>query len=99
MQICLAARTAGLLPRLCTRVLPYRSFRLSKPRSGHNITSCISQKTVQKSTETSSAGDGKSFQRNGAPGAPTFQEAISRLQEYWASVGCTVWLPHNTEVM
>jgi hypothetical protein len=32
-------------------------------------------------------------------GAPTFQEAIARLQEYWASVGCAVWLPHNTEVL
>eukprot|EP00879_Flechtneria_rotunda_P020818 GHRR01021915.1.p1 GENE.GHRR01021915.1~~GHRR01021915.1.p1 ORF type:complete len:394 (+),score=157.66 GHRR01021915.1:133-1314(+) len=30
--------------------------------------------------------------------APTFQEAIKRLQNYWASVGCLVWLPHNTEV-
>mmetsp|Transcript_20995 Transcript_20995/g.46001 ORF Transcript_20995/g.46001 Transcript_20995/m.46001 type:complete len:1090 (-) Transcript_20995:488-3757(-) len=30
--------------------------------------------------------------------APTFQEAIAKLQEYWASVGCVVWLPHNTEV-
>ena len=30
--------------------------------------------------------------------APSFQEAIKRLQEYWASVGCIVWLPHNTEV-
>lgn len=30
--------------------------------------------------------------------APSFQEAIKRLQDYWASVGCIVWLPHNTEV-
>jgi hypothetical protein len=29
---------------------------------------------------------------------PTFQEALSRLQQYWASVGCAAWLPHNTEV-
>jgi len=32
------------------------------------------------------------------PNAPTFQEAITRLQQYWASVGCAMWLPHNTEV-
>ena len=32
------------------------------------------------------------------PNAPSFQEAIARLQEYWASVGCAIWLPHNTEV-
>jgi hypothetical protein len=29
---------------------------------------------------------------------PTFQQAVSRLQEFWASVGCAVYLPHNTEV-
>ncbi|KAG1677161.1 hypothetical protein FOA52_000967 [Chlamydomonas sp. UWO 241] len=32
------------------------------------------------------------------PGAPTFQDAISRLQAYWASCGCAIYLPHNTEV-
>jgi glycyl-tRNA synthetase len=31
-------------------------------------------------------------------GAPTFQEAVSRLQAYWAAQGCALWLPHNTEV-
>lgn len=30
--------------------------------------------------------------------APTFQEAVAILQEYWAKHGCIVWLPHNTEV-
>lgn len=30
--------------------------------------------------------------------APSFQEAVARLQEYWAKQGCVVWLPHNTEV-
>ena len=34
----------------------------------------------------------------GSTSVPTFQEAIARLQDYWASVGCAVWLPHNTEV-
>ena len=29
---------------------------------------------------------------------PTFQEAVARLQEYWARQGCVVWLPHNGEV-
>lgn len=28
----------------------------------------------------------------------TFQEAIARLQSYWASVGCAVWQPFNSEV-
>ncbi|CAH9136448.1 unnamed protein product [Cuscuta epithymum] len=30
--------------------------------------------------------------------APTFQQAIQRLQEYWASVGCAVMQCSNTEV-
>lgn len=30
--------------------------------------------------------------------APTFQNAIQRLQEYWASVGCAVMQSSNTEV-
>lgn len=30
--------------------------------------------------------------------APTFQQAIQRLQDYWAEKGCCVFLPHNTEV-
>jgi len=29
---------------------------------------------------------------------PTFQQAVQRLQDYWASVGCAVFLPHNSEV-
>jgi glycyl-tRNA synthetase len=28
----------------------------------------------------------------------TFQDAIARLQAYWASQGCAIWLPHNVEV-
>lgn len=100
MQTYFAVRTAGFLPRLCTRVLPNRSLRRSKPSCGQRGVCCSSQETVQKPIETSSAGEGKPQQRNGGlPGAPTFQEAISRLQDYWASVGCAVWLPHNTEVL
>jgi len=29
---------------------------------------------------------------------PTFQDAILRLQQYWAERGCALSLPHNTEV-
>ena len=33
------------------------------------------------------------------PGAPTFQQAIQRLQTYWSEkTKCMVWLPHSTEV-
>ncbi|CAA6666936.1 unnamed protein product [Spirodela intermedia] len=34
----------------------------------------------------------------GAPAVLTFQQAIQRLQEYWASVGCAVMQCSNTEV-
>ncbi len=30
--------------------------------------------------------------------APTFQDAVAKLEEYWSKQGCIVWLPHNTEV-
>ena len=33
-----------------------------------------------------------------APGSPTMQEAILRLQEFWASRGALVMQPFNTEV-
>ncbi|GLC37301.1 hypothetical protein PLESTB_001138600 [Pleodorina starrii] len=47
----------------------------------------------------STNGFSTSPQRNGlVKDAPTFQEAIAKLQEYWASKGCAIWLPHNTEV-
>lgn len=36
--------------------------------------------------------------RGNAGTAPTFQEAVKRLQDYWSAQGCIVWLPHNTEV-
>ena len=29
--------------------------------------------------------------------ALTFQEAVARLQQYWAAQGCAVWVPHNSE--
>ena len=56
------------------------------------------------STETEHAA--RSPQNLGASGngtssdtqALTFQEAIARLQSYWASVGCAVWQPFNSEV-
>lgn len=47
---------------------------------------------VQQQANVSSNGKGSNSS------APTFQEAIKRLQDYWAAAGCVVWLPHNTEV-
>eukprot|EP00192_Tetraselmis_astigmatica_P002230 CAMPEP_0117679166 /NCGR_PEP_ID=MMETSP0804-20121206/17675_1 /TAXON_ID=1074897 /ORGANISM="Tetraselmis astigmatica, Strain CCMP880" /LENGTH=1066 /DNA_ID=CAMNT_0005488581 /DNA_START=94 /DNA_END=3295 /DNA_ORIENTATION=- len=55
--------------------------------------------SVTQSEAANASGDtANSTNGNQAPAAPTFQEAVQRLQNYWASVGCAVWLPHNTEV-
>ncbi|GFH25586.1 uncharacterized protein HaLaN_23572, partial [Haematococcus lacustris] len=37
-------------------------------------------------------------QGSGSSISLTFQQAISKLQAYWAERGCMLWLPHNTEV-
>lgn len=55
-------------------------------------------KAAPASSSSSSAAAGKAASPANAS-APTFQEAIARLQDYWAKAGgCVVWLPHNTEV-
>ncbi|VAI68006.1 unnamed protein product [Triticum turgidum subsp. durum] len=46
----------------------------------------------------SSAASSPSGKGNKGAGALTFQQAIQRLQEYWASVGCAVMQCSNTEV-
>ncbi|PKA60694.1 Glycine--tRNA ligase 2, chloroplastic/mitochondrial [Apostasia shenzhenica] len=38
------------------------------------------------------------YESVGRDSVPTFQQAIQRLQEYWASVGCLVMQCSNTEV-
>jgi hypothetical protein len=59
-----------------------RSARAAQPRA----------LATDAATSASSAPSG------GARKGPTFQQAIARLQEFWASVGCATYLPHNTEV-
>ena len=52
------------------------------------------------STDAATAADASASPKapTGPAGAPTFQDAILRLQQYWSSRGCALWLPHNTEV-
>jgi hypothetical protein len=49
--------------------------------------------TPQQQSHSNGAGS-----KDTASTAPTFQEAVKRLQDYWSAQGCIVWLPHNTEV-
>ncbi|XP_058104287.1 glycine--tRNA ligase, chloroplastic/mitochondrial 2 isoform X2 [Magnolia sinica] len=50
------------------------------------------------STSTTSPRQTEEPKPNAAASIPTFQQAIKRLQDYWASVGCAVMQCSNTEV-
>lgn len=71
------------------------NFDTRKHKAGQELFTC------RAVTEAPTVPD--AFQVSVPPGtngkAPlTFQEAITRLQQYWASVGCALWQPHNSEV-
>jgi hypothetical protein len=70
---------------------PHRSLSSLTPAAAAVVSDVASQ--AQQASSSSGAPSS-----SGPTTAPTFQEAIRRLQDYWASVGCVVWLPHNTEV-
>ena len=60
-------------------------------------------RAISADASTATSASTANEQRNvsgprGNPEAPTFQDAILRLQNYWSSQGCAIWLPHNTEV-
>ena len=75
--------------------LPCRFCRMSRMLSsstaGHTA-EAEAPTGVSGKPEVSSNGAGREA------AALTFQEAIARLQSYWASVGCAVWQPFNSEV-
>ncbi|KAI9181544.1 hypothetical protein LWI28_016017 [Acer negundo] len=56
----------------------------------------ISTSAVQQQQRSSSTEATNSESQNVS--VPTFQQAIQRLQEYWASVGCAIMQCSNTEV-
>ncbi|XP_019173207.1 PREDICTED: glycine--tRNA ligase, chloroplastic/mitochondrial 2 isoform X1 [Ipomoea nil] len=56
----------------------------------------ISAVNTHSVSHNCSAGHNSENQKKSS--APTFQQAIQRLQEYWASVGCAVMQCSNTEV-
>jgi hypothetical protein len=64
------------------------------PRRAVRVCRAIS--TDAPAASSASAESSASYPTN--PEAPTFQDAILRLQQYWSSKGCAIWLPHNTEV-
>ncbi|XP_037495834.1 glycine--tRNA ligase, chloroplastic/mitochondrial 2-like isoform X1 [Jatropha curcas] len=80
----------------CFLPLPGRSspscLGLNRRQFIRTTVSAISTSPVQ---QHSSAGPNNEPQK---ASVPTFQQAIQRLQEYWASVGCAVMQCSNTEV-
>lgn len=104
----LAHRAAGQLPRVMSSSramstlvaaaqLPHR--REQPGPSAHRTLATPSRAAaVQAPSATSSSAAAANAGRAATGSVPTFQEAIARLQEYWAGVGCALWLPHNTEV-
>ncbi|KAK3277915.1 glycine--tRNA ligase, chloroplastic/mitochondrial, variant 2 [Cymbomonas tetramitiformis] len=73
-------------------------------RSGPSLTKVFRPKESSKGTCFASIAtdvhsvSADNTETSANPDAPTFQDAIQRLQSYWASKGCAMYLPHNTEV-
>jgi glycyl-tRNA synthetase len=89
-----AAGTGGLPPgRRVTLAAPAATPFHARARAVGTAAAAAPSPTVSTGATPRGTGSG------GAPGqGPTFQQAIQRLTDYWASVGCAVYLPHNTEV-
>eukprot|EP00741_Cyanophora_paradoxa_P009065 tig00001466_g8778.t1 len=79
-----SVRVPGLVRRPTGRIVPAHTVR----------TSSISAEAAPAPAAKAKVSAAKA----GGSKVVTFQEAILRLQEYWASVGCIVFQPHNTEV-
>ncbi|KAK1558545.1 hypothetical protein Q3G72_003553 [Acer saccharum] len=70
---------------------------LRRRRFGRNLSAAaISTSAVQQQQRSSSTEATNIESQNVS--VPTFQQAIQRLQEYWASVGCAIMQCSNTEV-
>lgn len=108
MRTLAMCRTAAArqLPRALTGSRALRTLCAAAPLPGRRATQPSQPRGVSSgralpqaaAVEAPTAASPAASAKGPANGAPTFQEAISRLQEYWASVGCALWLPHNTEV-
>ncbi|KAF6152967.1 hypothetical protein GIB67_021572 [Kingdonia uniflora] len=66
-------------------------------RSSFRFTRAISVSALSTSTTIAEVSN-QSSDSESRVSIPTFQQAIQRLQEYWASVGCTIMQCSNTEV-
>lgn len=97
LQLPRAATSARALRALCAAT-PLPGRRPAQPPQPRTLATgrVLPRAAAVEAPAASSPAAGSS--KGTAGSAPTFQEAIARLQDYWASVGCALWLPHNTEV-
>eukprot|EP00892_Ulva_mutabilis_P006376 jgi/Ulvmu1/410/UM001_0417.1 len=86
-------------PRVFARAQRFRLCSLKELSTAHRLGARSHVRTFASST-SAPAGQATGAPSNGSRrgDAPSFQEAIFRLQQFWSSRGCVVWLPHNTEV-
>ena len=71
--------------------------RCTRTLSSSDRNRVVSNAASSATAETNHASHVSSQPRS-PTSAPSFQDAITKLQAYWAGVGCALWLPHNTEV-
>ena len=102
--ICGPLRRSAALRRAAgsSGVAPGRRVVVAAPPASPFLARARAVGTASASAPPSAAPGGltpRSSRGGSSPGqGPTFQQAIQRLTDYWASVGCAVYLPHNTEV-
>ncbi|KAI7756464.1 hypothetical protein M8C21_029398, partial [Ambrosia artemisiifolia] len=87
------------LSLLFTTTIHHHHRPVRTPFSRRTIPLCsFTNSATDPSPLTADVTNSKAEERPMKVSIPTFQQAIQRLQEYWASVGCTIMQCSNTEV-
>ncbi|CAK9149389.1 unnamed protein product [Ilex paraguariensis] len=92
------------LPSLTSLLKPHFSFFLTSRPNPITVGKRYFSRTTISAIKTSSQSQNSFTESVSEPpppkkdSVPSFQQAIQRLQEYWASVGCSIMQCSNTEV-
>lgn len=98
---CVTAYPSAGAVGAATHGIPRMSANSTSSSASLNVdrSSAEGTATVSVPVETSSSPDATKAVGKSENATPlTFQDAILRLQEYWAARGCVIWHPYNTEV-
>ena len=106
-RVCARATMVTLIPPALYRPLAFARLARANRRPGILPLSRRALATVARATEQQHSAGSPSSAAEANAGSPepplatvpTFQEAIFRLQQFWSSKGCVIWLPHNVEVL